>query len=356
MNGLKKKMSAAVAGILAVSMLSGCVSTQNDDAIVATVGEDKIAFGLANFYARMQQAQYETYYAGMMGQDPDTMWEQEVEDGISYQEDMKDSIMESLQNMYLLRQHAQEYEITLSEDEEKKINKAADKFVEENALEDKEVVSGYKEYVKEYLELVTIQKKMDGPMKKGIDENVSDEEAAQKKIEYVEFSYTKTDESGNVSDMTEEEKTALKETAQNFLDTVSKDAGRDMNAAAAEAGTEVESATFDAETVTMEADLIHAADALENEGDLTDVIEAESGLYVAKLVSKLDREATDQKKEQIIEERKQEQYDSLIEQWRKDTDIKVEEKEWKKVDFVDQGVQVKQTEEETGGENTEGTP
>ena len=33
-------------------------------------------------------------------------------------------------------------------------------------------MSGYKKYVKEYLELATIQQKMDAPMKEGVDENV----------------------------------------------------------------------------------------------------------------------------------------------------------------------------------------
>ena len=43
------------------------------------------------------------------------------------------------------------------------------------------------------------------------------------------------------------------------------------------------------------------------------------------------------------EERKQKQYEDQVETWRKETDIKVDKKEWKKVDFEDQGVNVKQT-------------
>ena len=55
-----------VAGALALTSLTGCTSFDNDDA-VATVGKEEIPAGVANFYARMQQAQYETYYAPMMG-------------------------------------------------------------------------------------------------------------------------------------------------------------------------------------------------------------------------------------------------------------------------------------------------
>lgn len=47
------------------------------------------------------------------------------------------------------------------------------------------------------------------------------------------------------------------------------------------------------------------------------------------------------KKESIVSERKQEQYDSLLEQWKKDTKIKEEKKVWKKISFEKQGVTIK---------------
>lgn len=344
MVGLKKRgVITAVAGILAAVTITGCSAAPDNDATVVTVGTEKVSYGVANFYARMQQAQYESFYAGLMGMSADTMWSQEVEEGKTYEENMKDSILESLENMYLVKQHASEYKVELTDKEKKKIDKAAEEFVEDNTLEDKEVVSGYKKYVKEYLELATIQQKMDAPMKEGVDENVSDEDAAQKKIEYVQFSYTKKDDSGQSVQMTDEEKKAEKEKAQTFLDTVSADPDKDMNAAAASAEKEVQTATFDSESSTLNADLLKAADALENVGDVTSLIETDDGIYVAKLTSKLDREATDQKKKEIVEERKQKQYEDQVETWRKETDIKVDKKEWKKVDFEDQGVNVKQT-------------
>ena len=41
---------------------------------------------------------------------------------------MKDSILESLENMYIISQHAADYEVTLSEDEQKAIEDAAGKI------------------------------------------------------------------------------------------------------------------------------------------------------------------------------------------------------------------------------------
>ena len=114
-----------------------------------------------------------------------------------------------------------------------------------------------------------------------------------------------------------------------------------METVASAAGLTAQTATFDSESTSPDKDLIAAADALTNEGDVTDIIETENGIYIAKLTSLLDREATDSKKESIVSERKQEQYDSLLEQWKKDTKIKEEKKVWKKISFEKQGVTIK---------------
>ena len=145
--------------------------------------------------------------------------------------------------------------------------------------------------------------------------------------------------------MTDDEKSALKENAEEFAEDLKDSDGRDLEAAASEAGLEVQTATFDSESTSPTADLVKAADALE-EGDVTGIVESDNGIYVAKLTSNLDREATDAKKESIVEERKQEQYDSLLEQWRKDTKITEHEKVWKKVKFEKQGVTIMQSEDE----------
>ena len=74
-------------------------------------------------------------------------------------------------------------------------------------------------------------------MREGVNEEVSDEEAAQKSMEYVYFSYTSTDESGSVTELTDEKKQK-----QNQLQKRSQNAqkqGKILRTVAAELGTEV---------------------------------------------------------------------------------------------------------------------
>ncbi len=343
----KKAAVLTAAGVLAATAVTGCSGSINTDAVVATVGDDEITLGVANFYARMTQGQYETYYASMMGTTGDAMWTQEAGEDQTYEESVKDSLMENLENMYLISQHAADYEVSLTEEEEDAIAEAAAQFDEDNTDEAKETVSGYRKDIEEFLRLATIQTKMDSKMREGVDEEVSDEEAAQKAMQYVFFSYTTTDDSGNTTELTDEEKESLKTDAQSLVDRVN--AGEDISTVAEELGQTAYDLTFDSESTSPNEDLIAAVDAFETEGQVTDVIEADDGLYVGRLTSLLDRDATDQKKTSIVEERRQEQYDSLLEEWRNDTDIKVDEKVWDKVDFEDTGVTIitSETEETT---------
>lgn len=174
-------------------------------------------------------------------------------------------------------------------------------------------------------------------MKEGADVDVSDEEAAQKSMKYVYFEYKKTDEDGNSEDMTDEEKAELKATAEKFAKDLKSDKKKDIDAAAKKAELKVETVTFDSDKKVPFEDFVLAADKLK-ENEVTDAIESDGGLYVGKVTSLLDREATDAKKEQIIENREFEQYNALIEKWRGETEIVLNEEEWQKIGFAYQGI------------------
>lgn len=344
----KRAAVLTVAGLLAAGTLAGCSGSINTDAVVATVGDEDITLGVANFYARMTQGQYETYYAGMMGMTGEDMWAQEVEEGKTYEQAVKESIMTELENLYIIAQYAADYEVSLTEDEQGAIREAATQFDERNSDETKEAVSGYRKDIEKYLELFTIQNKMESKMKEGVDEEVSDEEAAQKAMKYVYFSFSSTDDSGNTVDLTDEEKEALRDDAQTLADRV-KD-GEDMTEVAEEMGLTVNDLTFDEESTGPNEDLVAEVDGFTEEGETTGPIESDLGIYVGQLTSLLDRDATDQEKNNIVEERRQEQYDSLLEEWRDGVKIEVDEKAWDKIDFNETGVTIITPEAQDGSD------
>ena len=122
----RKIVMLIMAGMLTVTSLAGCSSFKPED-VVATVEDQEITAEVANFYARYVQAQYETYYSAFLGAN---MWESEASEGKTYEESVKDSVLQTLEDMVLLEQHMKEYEVSISEAEEQVIKDSAKAFDE----------------------------------------------------------------------------------------------------------------------------------------------------------------------------------------------------------------------------------
>lgn len=340
----KKVVSLAMAAAMLAVTVTGCSGSSNltGDEIVAEFGDTQISAGLAEFYARYEQAKYETYYMSYYGED---MWSMNVDGNMTYEDSVKNSVLKTLETMYVLEDHMGDYNVEFTAEEETAVKEAAQAFVETNDAKALEFVFGTEENVAEVLKLYTIQQKMYTAMIADADTEVSDEEAAQKSMDYVFFAFETKDEEGNSVTLTDEEKAKLKETASDFqVDAAGED--KTFEECAEEYDVEVSTATFDSESVSPDKDLITAADVL-GEGQVTDIIETEKGYYVAKVTSLLDREATEAKKESIVSDRQRTLFNDLCEQWVEEADITEHEEIWKQVDFEKKGVTIKTVEEES---------
>ena len=332
---MKKRLFAlALAGVLAAATLTGCGSLKGDET-VATVDDTKIDADLANFFARYTQATYETYYSAYLGED---MWNSDASDGETYEESVKSSVLKSLEDMILLEKHMEDYDVSITDEDKAMIKETTQQFLNDNSLDDKNLVSGNEKTVNRALTLMAVQQKMRTAIQAGADTEVSDEEAAQKSMDYVFISYQTKDDSGNSKDVSDDEKAQLKSQAEAIASGLKE--GEDLNALAEEQGATVQTLTFDKDTTSPDEDLIKTADTL-GEGESTDVIETEKGCYVAKVTSLLDRTATDSKKSQIVQERQTKLYDDTVKKWRKKADIKVHKSVWKKVSFQKVSVKMK---------------
>lgn len=353
MRGLRKKLVAltAVAAMI-VTSFTGCAASVENSEAVATVNKVDITAGVANFYTRYQQAQTENMYA-MYGMDTKNIWDMEVSDGMTNEESTKKNIMESLQKLYLLKEHMADYKVELTDEDNEAIEKAAAAFVKANSKEVQEKVSGQKDVVTEVLELLTISEKMYDAMVADVDTTVEDKEAAQKAAQYVLFATTTQDATtGQSTPLSDEQKAAKKTEAKNFLDKA-KENGK-IEAYAKEVSLEAKKVTFDKDSTALDAKVIKAADALELNA-FSDVIETDAGYYVLQLTSELDREATDAKKDEIVQERKDKKYNDIVDGWKKEAKIEVFDKVWKKISLDKLGVTIKEEKKEDTAGTTSGT-
>lgn len=369
-----KKMNGKIAcGILASAILAGSFSgcgKLDGTQTVATVDGEKVTLGLANYIVRDQQAQMESYYQMMAqsyGMDMSTMqiWDEKTEDGKTIGESTKDDAMETIHTLYAMKSHADEYNVTISEEEKSKIDEAAKSFMEANSAETLEKLAVSEGDIVTYLELLTYRQKLHDPMVADVDQEVSEKEANQSTVSVVKFSTagTEKDDEGNTIELTEEEKKAKKEQAQQLLDKLKASenvAEADMDAMAQEIDENLYAytpsfTTAGSENDTLEQSVINAVANLEDGQLVQEVVEGVDAYYVVRLDKKLDEEATANKKESIISEREQEQYDKLVEDWTKDSKLEVEKNVWKKVEVTDsvsfQYKPAEQSEPEEGSED-----
>ncbi len=436
--GLKKAAVIGLSAGLALTSLAGCSKKEKFDteATAITVNGDTISAGVVNFAVRYNQAGYESLYMSLGLTDP---FSQDLYgNGSTMGEDVKTQLATQLSRAVMAEQKMGDYEVSLSDDEKEQIKAAAAAFVEANDAEVLEDIGVTEASVERYMELTVIQSRVEKGMSADVDTEVSDEEAAQRKIQYVLFTpESETEEStedtteegteevteaeatesgteveteeaaeaeteekvaeteGETAVLTENETTktqAAKETeSETQAETEETPETEEVTEAVAEAdtteavseadteavseadATEAESEAAETETETEDPETaaakerarVHAEELLAKLKDgadfeeaaeevgktantttfgsdysLTELVEATDGLaddtlvetpietangyYVVKLVSQLDRDATDNKKETIVNQRKQECISNLYEEWEEAGEVSVD--------------------------------
>ena len=123
---MKNLKAKAVCVMLSASMaamgLTGCGSDNVDGTKTAiTVNDESITLGQANFMLRYQQATMYNYYSKMYSmygmQMPSEMYDKEGDDGKTTGETFKEQSLDTIEKELLMRQHAEEYGISLTDEE-----------------------------------------------------------------------------------------------------------------------------------------------------------------------------------------------------------------------------------------------
>lgn len=339
----RRLLPLLMATALGVSALSGCGNSIDADKTGATLDGQEISLGFMNFMARYQQAIYDGNFASMFGQDQN-IWEQNFfEEDVDSETSVKKSVADSIEEYYLLEKHMSDYKVEITDEELSAMDAAAEKFMEDNTKSAINQLGATKDYVKEMLRLTTIQSKMRNAIHAEVDTEVSDEEAAQKRISYVQAAINSTtDEEGNKVDYTDEEKAEIKQKIETFQ----KSAKDDFEGAAEEAGYTASTATFgdNDESYTLDDSVIEAAKKLK-EGQISKVISTDDNYYVVRLDSTFDEEATENKKKSIVTDRKNDHYTEVCDKYKEGVKYEINEEEWAKVKF-DEMFSIKTTEKE----------
>ena len=323
-----------ILALVCITML-GCARRSIDhDAIVSTVNGTEITIGFANFYARIQQAQQEMFHLAMGGEDGADIWAADPLTGMSQEPMFKDHIMASIHDMFLMYQNASDFGVSISPEDRGNIEEAAAKFVADNTDDALEAISGQLETVILILKMMTVRERMSGAMSEEIELFVSDEEAVQRGMEFVFIPFV--DAAGVPMD--EIAAGALIAVVQGVLTDIEV-VGGDISAF--EHLGEISYTTFGADSFSpAPAELIDEMMQLNNVGEMSGVVETMEGLYVGQLVTLRDEIATEIHIEEILESRRVQRFNELMEEWRQAATIHVDEEVWEKVSFRNLGVEI----------------
>lgn len=336
----KKTAVVAMAGIMAAGMLTGCGEKKLDGSkTVATVDGTKIPLGVVSLSVREGQMQTEAMYRSYMGGSDFDIWDTEAEKGKTYGEQAVEESLKDVELMYIMKAKAADYDVELTDEDEKAIAEAAASFMEANSEETIADLAVTEDQVKTYLELQTYKQKIHDPIVADVDKNVSDEEAQQSSFEYVSVS---------TADLSDDEIKEKKEDAQKILDGLKADPDGDFSEIAKSVDDSYSSlsGTFDANETSEDEDtddedaddgsssysgtypeeVIDVLRTLDDGEIASDIIETDTAYYVVKLSKKDDEEATETKKESIISTREQTLYTDTTEKWLDDADIKEKKK------------------------------
>ncbi len=322
----KRSLAILIVSLIMVLAVSGCGRQEQvegkSEKVLTFAGED-ISIGEVYVYANTVVEQYEKSYG-------ENVWDMEVPVSETETDTMKNltrkDIIEDIVRVKVLVSKASEYDVTLSQDDEDILAKQADVFfknltdeqIEKMQLSRETILTVYKE---NEIASRVYDRIMD---KAGIE--VSDEDARQTTIYDLVFEKYAVDVSGNVKELSEDEKKAQYDRALQAYNTL-------VNPVSGSDNTNIEGlAEFygaaDSRYYTLSpteiremygdeiADMIYSLD----DGSYSLVTESEYGYHIFYIQALTDREATDKLKQTEISSKQKAYFTTCFEKWLNEID------------------------------------
>ena len=320
LNYIRKKygsrlLALAFAAALGLAGVTSCGGGGNGTRVVFTTGFDKdevFRIGSAScsasevmVYLTNTQNQYESVY-GM------EVWNVAL-DGLTLEENVKETVLAKIaqiKTMYLL---AQSKDVTLDKQEQEQVRLASEEYFRSLNDREKELMGVDLKTIQQLYTEYAMADKVYRYIIQDVNPEISDDEARIITVQHILIRTYTTSDGGEKVPFTDNLKQAVYEKAMEIRELAVN--GENDFVDLASRYSEDSTITYSFGKGEMDPEFEKAAFELET-GEISQVVESESGYHIIKCISTFDREQTDISKQEIVEERRREvfgqEYDEFV--------------------------------------------
>ena len=311
-----QRLAALALGLsLGLTIFTACGGDGSGTKVVFTTGfgNDEV-FRIGNVscttaeimvYLTTTQNQYESVYGS-------EVWNVAL-DGMTLEENVKETVLAKIaqiKTMYLL---AQSKDVTLTEQEQGQVQKAAEEYFRSLTDREKELMGVNPDVVRQLYTEYALADKVYQYIIQDINPEISDDEARTITVQHILIRTYTVDGAGERVPLSRELKQAVYEKACDVRELAVN--GENDFVDLASRYSEDSTITYSFGKGVMDKNFEEAAFQLET-GEVSQVIESDSGYHIIKCINTFDREQTDLSKQVIVEERRREvfgqEYDEFV--------------------------------------------
>ncbi|MCH5267290.1 MAG: peptidylprolyl isomerase [Lachnospiraceae bacterium] len=289
------------------------------DSVVMGVGDEAVRYSEMMNYAYLLKRQYE----GNFGSE---LWGYTVGENKTVGDQAKQEIINMVTQLKVIQVTAKQQKVSLSNDEKDEALQQAEKIMENVSEEEKQTFFLTIQGMSQLYEENILANKMFYVATDDADTEVSDEDAKQVFIQYLQVLTKGRDSSGKQIDMD----AAGIEQARKRGEALQKEAVKTkdfLGLAKENSDAPKQELVIGKDSEELEKAAVDVALSL-RKGQVSGLIEGEQGFYVIHCVNDNDVDATQNRKEEIIEERQTAMFKKKYNSWLKKCEVNISEDFW----------------------------
>lgn len=294
----------------------------NSGELVAIIGDTKVYYNEAMVYLKSAQANYEAEYGK-------GIWDADIKgDGVSFGKMLKDEVIKQITELKIIRAEAIKEGIVLEEEEIAQVNSYANEHYKGLTHEDKEKYRITEDLLKQVYTDNLLAEKVFENKTINVNNEVSDLESRQVTIQHILIYSTSKDSKGNKVPLTVQEKEDAYNKVQGLL-SLAKETTDFYSLAEANSQGDTIEYTFGKGKGPKEYSQAFEQAALSlKTGQVSDIITTDYGWHIIYCVTDFNEDATIQAKEDIIEQRRFDEFSKVYSNWSKNYDVVVNNEIW----------------------------